>query len=70
LPHAWWRDVCTTAKVIDEAVLIEISYCVDDAGEDVKVLVEATEEEHGHSEGPAEESAGSERNCHFHAGVE
>jgi zinc transporter 1/2/3 len=50
--------------------LTEISYCVDDAGEDVKVLVEATEEEHGHSEGATEEHAGSEKNCHFHAGVE
>lgn len=58
------------SELTDETVLTEISYCVDDAGEDVKVLVEATEEEHGHSEGAAGESAGSERNCHFHAGVE
>lgn len=42
------------------------TYCVDNAGEDVKVLVESTETDSETSEEPA----GSEEHCHFHAGVE
>ncbi|KAJ4984247.1 zip zinc transporter [Stagonosporopsis vannaccii] len=45
------------------------TYCVDDAGEDVKVLIESTEGD-SHAEETAEEPAGSEEHCHFHAGVE
>ncbi|KAF1923442.1 Zip-domain-containing protein [Didymella exigua CBS 183.55] len=45
------------------------TYCVDDAGGDVKVLVESTEED-SHADETSEESAGAEENCHFHAGVE
>jgi zinc transporter 1/2/3 len=58
------------------------TYCVDDAGEDVEVLIKANgatdehsgehseEHDHEHSEGTSEEPAGSEEHCHFHAGVE
>lgn len=48
---------------------LEIRFCVDDAGEDVQVLVESTEED-SHSGETSEEPAGSEEHCHFHAGVE
>lgn len=47
------------------------TYCVDNAGQDVQVLVETTDsggtptDEH-----TAEEPAGSGEHCHFHAGVE
>ena len=53
-----------------------LSYCVDDAGEDVKVLMDVAEgaaDTHSDSDsgssGEAAPSAG-EKNCHFHAGVE
>ncbi|KAH6644300.1 ZIP zinc transporter-domain-containing protein [Boeremia exigua] len=45
------------------------TFCVDDAGEDVQVLVESAEED-SHSEETTEEPAGSGEHCHFHAGVE
>lgn len=49
-------------------------FCVDNAGEDVQVLVDAIEEEDDHSthtdEHAPEEPAGSGEHCHFHAGVE
>ncbi|KAF9701888.1 hypothetical protein EKO04_001070 [Ascochyta lentis] len=45
------------------------TYCVDDAGEDVEIIMESTEET-THAGETAEEPAGSEEHCHFHAGVE
>ncbi|KAF2135044.1 Zip-domain-containing protein [Dothidotthia symphoricarpi CBS 119687] len=43
------------------------TFCVDDAGEDVEILV-GTAAESG--EAVSEDPAGSEEHCHFHAGVE
>jgi zinc transporter 1/2/3 len=57
-------------------LLINIRYCVDDAGEDVEILMEAAESTDGthtddsHTGETSEEPAGSEEHCHFHAGVE
>jgi zinc transporter 1/2/3 len=60
---------------------IAFRYCVDDAGEDIQILVEAVEEGDAHSEegdahsehdeeGQEGEPAASGEHCHFHAGVE
>ncbi|KAI8938185.1 hypothetical protein NX059_005850 [Plenodomus lindquistii] len=51
------------------------TFCVDNAGRDVQVLVEGTESETGthtddYSGETAAEPAGTEENCHSHAGVE
>ncbi|CAI9629628.1 zip-domain-containing protein [Alternaria burnsii] len=53
------------------------TYCVDDAGEDVLIMVDAAEStdssSHTEEESPAEseaEPAGSKGHCHDHAGVE
>ncbi|KAH7409898.1 ZIP zinc transporter-domain-containing protein [Phaeosphaeria sp. MPI-PUGE-AT-0046c] len=49
-------------------------YCVDNAGEDVKILVD-TQEASGHDESPdghnhaSEEPAGAGEHCHDHAGI-
>ncbi|EFQ86452.1 hypothetical protein PTNB73_04067 [Pyrenophora teres f. teres] len=40
------------------------TYCVDNAGEDVKILVDAAEAT------PEPAPSGGKKNCHFHAGVE
>ncbi|RAR10617.1 Zip-domain-containing protein [Stemphylium lycopersici] len=47
------------------------TYCVDDAGEDVQILVDGAEEEsHTDEEAAGEDSSGGERHCHEHAGIE
>ena len=44
---------------------------MDDAGEDVQILVDGAEEEsHTDEEAAGEESSGGEQHCHEHAGVE
>lgn len=48
-----------------------IRYCVDNAGEDVQLLIESTEEtDSTHTGETTEEPAASGQDCHFHAGVE
>lgn len=72
-------SICATFVVISLTVF---RYCVDNAGEDVQILVEAAttgaestptgtaEHSDGHSDGHAsEEPAGSGEHCHDHAGI-
>jgi zinc transporter 1/2/3 len=72
-------SICAAFVVISLTVS---RYCVDDAGEDVQILVEAATtgaestptgtagHSDGHSDGHAsEEPAGSGEHCHDHAGI-
>lgn len=47
------------------------TYCVNEAGDDVQILVESEEHtEEEHTEETTEEPSSTDEHCHFHAGVE
>jgi hypothetical protein len=75
MPYALNNNVSIRCHLSCNTCLHFIRYCVDNAGEDVQLLVEgAGSEETTHTdehadEHASEEPAGSGEHCHDHAGI-